>query len=266
MKRTVLADITGTVLGPAHLVWSIAVAHHPGLVEEELTVTVDGAEVEVREVAAAHGGRLHVVPEAPKGELSLFYRAVVEGRAPADQGAEVDLITYRNPSRYADSDRLLSVADAHFGGYHGHDAVREIASWVHANIGYVSGSSDVTDGASDTYLSRTGVCRDFAHLVVTFLRARGFPARLAAVYAPGLSPMDFHAVAEVFVDQAWHAVDATRLAPREAMLRISTGRDAADTAFLNVLGGRMDLGQLTVQATVDGDLPSENPADGVRLG
>lgn len=266
MKRTVLADITGTVTDPAHLVWSIAVARHAGLVEEELTVTVDGASVAMREVEAAHGGRLHVVPDAPIGELSLVYRAVVDGRGPADEGAEIDLITYRNPSRYADSDRLLQVAEAHFGSAEGHDCAHGIAAWVHDNLLYVSGSSDVTDGASDTYLSRTGVCRDFAHLTVTFLRARGYPARLAAVYAPGLSPMDFHAVAEAFVDGAWYVVDATRMAPRESMLRIATGRDAADTAFLTVLGGAMDLGRLTVQATVDGDLPMEDPASGVRLG
>ena len=88
---------------------------------------------------------------------------------------------------------------------------------------------------------RQGVCRDYAHLVIAMLRARNVPARLVAVYAPGLSPMDFHAVVEAAIDGHWRAVDATTLAPRETLVRISTGRDASDTAFLTVQSGRADL-------------------------
>src|SRR5690606_13899415 len=93
-----------------------------------------------------------------------------------------------------------------------------------------------TDGAVSTLLSRRGVCRDFAHLVVAFLRALDVPARVVSVYAPGLTPMDFHAVAEAAIDGTWHVVDATGLAPRQSLLRIATGRDAADTAFLSARG------------------------------
>ena len=52
---------------------------------------------------------------------------------------------------------------------------------------------------------------------------------------PGLYPMDFHAVAEAYVDGGWYVVDATTLAPRQTLVRIATGRDAADTAFLTVI-------------------------------
>nr|MQA36487.1 transglutaminase [Modestobacter roseus] len=87
------------------------------------------------------------------------------------------------------------------------------------------------------------------------------PARLVAVYAPGLSPMDFHAVVEADVDGVWRTVDATRLAPTSALVRICSGRDAADTAFLSLFGGQAALGAMTVTATVDGELPapSEEP-------
>ena len=53
--------------------------------------------------------------------------------------------------------------------------------------------------------------------------------------------MDFHAVAEALVDGTWRVVDATLLAPRSSLVRIATGRDAADTAFLTVIGGTVDL-------------------------
>ena len=95
------------------------------------------------------------------------------------------------------------------------------------------------------------MCRDFAHLVIAMLRARNVPARLVAVYAPGLSPMDFHAVVEAAIDGQWRVVDATTLAPRETLVRIATGRDASDTAFLTVQSGRADLVSMKVNATAD---------------
>ena len=88
-----------------------------------------------------------------------------------------------------------------------------------------------------------GVCRDYAHLTITLLRALEIPARLVAVYAPGLSPMDFHAVVEADVDGTWCVVDATRLAPTSSLVRICSGRDAADTAFLSLFGGSPSSGR-----------------------
>ena len=122
---------------------------------------------------------------------------------------------------------------------------------MHQRIAYVSGSSTGTDSALDTLLARQGVCRDFAHLVIALLRALGVPSRLAAVYAPGLSPMEFHAVAEALIDDQWWAVDATRLAPRRSLVRVATGRDAADTAFLSSFGDYVELDALEVTAVVD---------------
>jgi transglutaminase-like putative cysteine protease len=102
------------------------------------------------------------------------------------------------------------------------------------------------------------VCRDFAHVTAALLRAKDVPARLASVYAPGLRPMDFHAVVEAYVDGAWQLVDATGLAPRSTMLRIATGRDATDTAFLSNYHGAVNLRALTVTATSQGDLPTDD--------
>ena len=78
--------------------------------------------------------------------------------------------------------------------------------------------------------------------------------------------MDFHAVAEAYVDDAWHVIDPTGLAPRESMLRITAGRDSSDTAFLSTVGGSLTLSQLQVTAVVNGVLPVEDPARMVTLG
>ena len=124
-----------------------------------------------------------------------------------------------------------------------------------------SGRCGPTDGAVDTLLARQGVCRDYAHLVIALLRGLDVPARMAAAYAPGLAPMDFHAVAEAAVDGHWRVVDATLLAPRATLVRIASGRDAADTAFLSAYGGAADLLETSVTATVDGDLPGDERQD-----
>ena len=84
------------------------------------------------------------------------------------------------------------------------------------------------------------------------------PARLVSVYAPGLYPMDFHAVAEAFVQGQWRVVDATLLAPRQTLVRIATGRDASDTAFLDNHKGTIALNQLMVTAVVEGELPRDS--------
>jgi len=113
-----------------------------------------------------------------------------------------------------------------------------VASWVFERFAYSAGSSGPLDSAIDTLLSGSGVCRDFAHLTITLCRALGVPARLASVYAPGLSPMDFHAVVEIMTSEGWQVLDPTRLAPRSALVRIATGRDATDTAFATMLWER----------------------------
>jgi len=129
---------------------------------------------------------------------------------------------------------------------------------VGTRLNYVPGSSDPIDGAVDTLLAGAGVCRDFTHLVVALLRAVNVPARVVSVYAPGLHPMDFHAVAEAFVDGQWRAVDGTLLAPRQTLVRIATGRDAADIAFLDNHNGAITLNGLVVTAVVEGDLPRDS--------
>ena len=98
------------------------------------------------------------------------------------------------------------------------------------------GSSDSQTTAADAFVQRQGVCRDYAHLMATFARAAGIPARLVSAYAWQLDPPDFHAVVEVWLDGAWHLVDATGLAPIEGLVRICVGRDATDIAFMTIFG------------------------------
>jgi hypothetical protein len=76
--------------------------------------------------------------------------------------------------------------------------------------------------------------------------------------------MDFHAVTEAFIDGSWHVFDSTGRAPRQSLMRIATGRDAADTAWLTVMGGQVNFGSLTVAAQAD-DFQDDNHHDLVNL-
>ena len=254
LTRRVGARLVVDILQPARVVLQVAAADTTGVTETLLV----GPGLDPQELVVAGLNRLHVV-DAPAGRFTVTYSATVLGRSEPQRVDPMDEITYLRPSRYAESDRLGAIAMAEFAWIEGRaDLLAAVSSWVGSRIEYVLGSSGPTDGAVDTMLERRGVCRDFAHLVIALLRSLGVPARLAAVYAPGLDPMDFHAVAEAAVDGYWRAVDATLLAPRSTLLRIATGRDAADTSFLSIYGGAADLLESEVWSVVDGDLPGDD--------
>lgn len=264
MQRSVSASLDLTLDAPATLVLAVAVSRlGRGRLDEQLVIEHDGQPLEPQELADATGTRLHRVL-ADAGRVTVRYEAAVPGEAAPAPFEPVDLITYLRPSRYCESDALLPMATQEFAGLTGKDLLDGVSSWVGGRLSYVPGSSGPTDGSLATLDARRGVCRDYAHLVVGLLRALDVPARLAAVYAPGLAPMDFHAVAEAWVGDGWHVADATLLAPRQTLLRIATGRDAADTAFLTSHGGRVTLDAMEVSATVD-TLPADDVRELVRL-
>jgi transglutaminase-like putative cysteine protease len=108
--------------------------------------------------------------------------------------------------------------------------------WIARNFTYAPGSSQASTDAMQSYIERRGVCRDYAHVMVTLARASSIPARFVSGYAPDVAPQDFHALAEVFLDGAWHLVDATGMSEPGEVAKIGVGRDAADVAFLTSFG------------------------------
>lgn len=259
MKRDVGAELVVEITAPTTLEFQIAVAPHPNTeVSESLSFVLDGKPVQPLEISGTHGNRIHKLDVAA-GNLKVDYAATIVGRTHPAPVTEYDLSMYLRPSRYAEADKFYGFAATEFRNYIDSTTLLEkVSSWVGNRLNYVPGSSDPIDGAVDTLLSGAGVCRDFAHLVVALLRAVNVPARVVSVYAPGLYPMDFHAVAEAFVEGHWRVVDGTLLAPRQALVRIATGRDAADIAFLDNHKGAITLDKLLVTAVVDGDLPRDS--------
>jgi transglutaminase-like putative cysteine protease len=227
-------------------------------VSETIRIALDGAELSWSELVAPHGGRIWLL-DAPPGRLQITYRAELSHPRSAPRVEADDELVYLRPSRYCEADRLTGFARRQFHHINNpYDLLSAVSSWVGTHLDYVPLASLPTDGAVDTLLAGKGVCRDYAHLVVAILRALEVPARVVAVYAPGLDPMDFHAVAEALIDETWFVVDASLLAPRQSMVRIASGRDAADTSFLSAYHGDATLNSVTVAASIDGDLPIDD--------
>lgn len=286
-RRVVTADLEFTVAERAEVVVQVLASNTAGRVlTERFDIQVAGRpSPDSVELAGPHGARVKVF-DSPPGRLTISYRAEIApvgaegnpGPQPAEVGSigraappggpgELERLVYLRPSRYCPSDHLVGFAVAEFGtGPTIRTRAEAVADWIRERVGYVAGSSSVHDSAEDTLLTGMGTCRDFAHLGVALCRAIGIPARFAAVYAPGLFPMDFHAVFECMgVDGHWYAYDATDLAPRQSMVRIVTGRDAADAAFASVNSGIATLQQVEVSATTAGALPVDRHWAQVRL-
>ena len=159
-----------------------------------------------------------------------------------------DTVRYLMPSRYCPSDEFQSFVAAEFGDRQGGARIAAMRDWINKAFSYVPGSSNAQTTALDTFVQRQGVCRDYAHVMIALARASTIPARFASVYAPGVTPPDFHAVAEVYLDGTWHLVDPTGMAPADTIARIGVGPDAAGVALLTAFG-QATLMKQTVSVT-----------------
>ena len=198
------------------------------------------------------------------GQLLVDYRAVVSIERIVRDVASLpalpphrlpgETVQYLLPSRYCPSHQFTDFVDRKFGALSGGAKLVAMRDWVAGHLSYVPGSSNCETNAADTFHSAKGVCRDYAHLLITLARAGEIPARYASVYAPGVTPPDFHAVAEVFLGGQWHLVDATGMAKEAEMAKIGIGRDSGDVAFLTAFGPLM-LNSQSVAVTVLGSEP-----------
>jgi transglutaminase-like putative cysteine protease len=274
LRRTVSCELVFAVAEPGEVALQVVAADSAGRVmSERFDVATDGAPpTSVEEIRNPQDERIHIIHSAA-GRLTVSYRAEIEARpqrSATTSGrrtpSSFERQLYMRPSRYCPSDHLIGFAVAEFRlDTDETSRVASITEWIRRRISYVPGSSDVHDSAEHTLLTGMGTCRDFAHLGIVLCRATGIPARFTAVYAPGLFPMDFHAVFETLQRGRWTVHDATGLAPRASLVRIATGRDAADAAFSAVNSGVIDMEFLEVSATVGSVLPWENQAEIVEL-
>lgn len=144
-------------------------------------------------------------------------------------------------SRYCQVDQIQAAAWKEFGHLTaGYGQVDAVCAWVRERTRFQPGTSSVNTSALETLEHRTGVCRDFAHLTIALLRALNYPARIVTGVDygadPCLGPPDFHAYVEAFLGDRWYLLDPTAISPLTGLIRIGTGRDAADVSFATMFG------------------------------
>jgi len=152
-----------------------------------------------------------------------------------------EALAFIYPSRYCESDRLRRFAAREFGHLRpGYWRVMAILDWVRLRVVFMPGTSDSSSSAMDTLVEQAGVCRDFAHLMIAMCRAVNIPARFVTGIDYGaavqLGLPDFHAYVEVFLGARWYSFDPTGITAPMGLVRIGTGRDAADVSFATMFG------------------------------
>jgi transglutaminase-like putative cysteine protease len=252
---------------PCDVLLQVEAAALPEQRVEQADLTASPCDHFVRVPAQDHIGTRIWLRTA--GRLLVDYRAAVSIARPVSDIATLsalpphrlpgDTVQYLLPSRYCPSHEFTDFVEAEFGRLTGGARITAIRDWIAGHVSYVPGASHSETTAVDTFHDGKGVCRDYAHLMITLARAGEVPARIASVYAPGVTPPDFHAVAEVFLDGAWHLVDPTGMAHEGEMAVIGIGRDSGDVAFLTAFGPLvMNSQSVVVEAT--NSLPVEPQA------
>lgn len=265
------AQLDYEVAAPAHMLLNIEAARSgtQAVVSEVLTIE---PPTEMQVFCDEGSGNRFIRFDASPGPLKISYKATVQ-RAhvlvppdlPEVSVSEVpdEVLHYMMPTRYCESDLMSRCAQQLFGDLPpGIGRVQAIVDWIHDSIAYEPGSSNSTTTAREVFVERAGVCRDFAHLGITFCRALNIPARLVVGYVWfDEPPQDFHAVFEAWLGGQWVLFDPTRMAPVDRLVRVGTGRDAKDVAFCTIFGNvRMSDKRLSVRELQDESLqPSKAP-------
>jgi hypothetical protein len=247
MNFNVSCQLGYTLQDPATFLFALKCIETSGqqIVRESMNID---PYVEVEDFTIGSGmNRFSRLKTLNPGTLNVFYQAEVSishkivpvnslnAESPGDLSPEA--ISYLFPSRYCPADRFRHQAKDLFGHLNtAHEIASGVSDWIFEHVSYVSGSSGETSSAVETMEQRQGVCRDFAHLAIAFCRSMNVPARYATCYAYQLNPPDFHACFEAFINGWWYIFDATRLAPLNGLVRIATGRDAADAAVCTIFG------------------------------
>ena len=248
MKFQVHSEVEYSVFSPITFIFNIHALRTSNQAVLEETLSLD-PYIRIEEFTShTSSNRFVRVQVEPGVTFKIAYKATVDTNYKIiDQHQQInaipvveldgDIIPFLFPSRYCQSDKLQRLAFNQFGRIENvFSKVLAITEWIHQNVEYLSGSTTSQTSAYDTITERAGVCRDFAHLGIALCRALSIPARYFTGYSFKLSPPDFHACFEAYIGGNWIVFDATKLAPLNGLVKIATGRDAADAAVASIFG------------------------------
>jgi transglutaminase-like putative cysteine protease len=191
---------------------------------------------------------------APAGRIRLKTDALIRDTGQPDpvvpdaqqhevQDLPEETLDFLLGSRYCETDLLSQTAWDLFGlTQPGWPRVQAICDYVHNRIAFNYQQARATRTAWEAFNERTGVCRDYAHLAITFCRCMNIPARYCTGYLGdiGMPPPyaigDFAAWFEVYIGGDWYTFDPRNNMPRIGRVLLARGRDAADVAIATTFG------------------------------
>jgi len=247
MKFNVFTEMEYTAYSPGTVILNIHALRTPRQTVISETFSIE-PYIKVEELVSAQGeNRLIRFEIENASSIKVTYKAMIDNfceikdfdRIEEIPVAHMDIsvLPYLYPSRYCQSDKLYRLANNLFGHIiNPFEKVITLTNWINKNVQYLSGSTNSQTSAFDTVTEQSGVCRDFAHLGIALCRALTIPARYFTGYAYQLKPADFHACFEAYIGNEWVLFDATKLVPLNGLIKIASGRDAADTAIANIFG------------------------------
>ena len=191
---------------------------------------------------------------APQGQIRLRSAGLIRDAGQPDVVAPLarqhsiqelpeDALVFLLASRYCETEKLSELAWSLFGQTPpGWARVQAVCDFVHNHISFGYEHARATRTAWEAYNERRGVCRDYAHLAITFCRCLNIPARYCTGYLgdiglpPPYAPMDFAAWMEVYLGGSWYVFDPRNNAARIGRVLIARGRDASDVAISTTFG------------------------------
>lgn len=262
------------VYSPTHFMFHFAAAHTPAQTVLAESASMNGVLTPAFVTEPVYGNRVLRLKAGP-GPLQVSYAATVDiahtledpltvAETPID-ALPVEVLPFILASRYCPSDRLVQFAHTEFGQLPpGYSRVEAIRAWVQARTRFTIGCSTPATTALDTLTEQRGVCRDFSHLMIALCRALNIPARFVTGLDygahPSLGPPDFHAYVEAWLGGRWYLFDPTGISPVTGLVRLGTGRDAADVAFCTSFGSvRLGVPVVAIRAVEDAALGLELP-------
>ena len=188
-------------------------------------------------------GRLRLTANGVVRDTGQFEQAIPGAAQHSVEELPEETLVFLLGSRYCDTDLLSQTAWQLFQSTPpGWPRVQAICDYVHNRIAFDYQNARSTRTAAQAYEERTGVCRDYAHLAITFCRCMNIPARYCTGYLSdiGTPPPwgigDFAAWFEVYRGGRWHMFDARNNVPRIGRVLMARGRDASDVAIATTFG------------------------------
>ncbi len=202
----------------------------------------------VRRYNDGFGNAAHLITVArPHSAIEIVARSEVEttladpyqpprGRPPVL--APGDAVDFLAPSPLVPRVPELATAADPFRGEPPLDRVQKLMHIVHERLEYRQDVTDVETTVPEVLARASGVCQDFAHVLLGLCRAAGIPARYVSGYvlvgdepeAPVRGAHASHAWVEAFLPtHGWRGFDPTNdLLASEHHVKMAVGRDYRD--------------------------------------